>query len=510
MDATGWRLVPKGETGGVAIHLRGSRLTVGRRDGQDVCIGNPGVSREHAILARHGGAWTVRDLGSSQGTKVNGSLVQPGADIALEDGTTIEFGPCLYKLEESGGASQSLRTISEGDAPDGDIHAIDTDVSKLKDQMTFVLKLNERLAEARTVDAIWETALDALQSATGFRNVACLTGTQSDGTLLPVAARGDIVRGGQVRVSGTLMQKAEQTQLPFAWDRRASREELSRSIAENRLEQVCIAPVRHRDRRYGYLVMDSRGEGVARLESDVAGVLLWLVALTVGGRLDVVQEMSDRLRAERERSLLFEGALRSLVNFVEEKDVYTRQHSLRVATIAELIARHAGWDEERRERVLLAGRVHDIGKVITRQEVLTKPGKLTDEEFGEIKAHPETGYKILNGAFGWHEDVLHAIRHHHEKWSGAGYPHGLRGEEIPLFARLLAFADVFDALTSARSYRAAMTTSLALEIMRKDIGTHFDPELAAVFFAIPIEELEACRAGGEWETAKPPDATPTA
>ena len=133
--------------------------------------------------------------------------------------------------------------------------------------------------------------------------------------------------------------------------------------------------------------------------------------------------------------------------------------------------------------------LHDIGKLGVPEYVLLKPGRLTDEEFAKVKKHPEIGAAILDPVdFPW--PVLPVVKYHHEKWDGSGYPEGLKGEEIPLTARILAVGDVYDALTSNRSYRHAMTHEEALETIREGVGTHFDPKVAEAFFDV-IEDVVA-------------------
>ena len=127
----------------------------------------------------------------------------------------------------------------------------------------------------------------------------------------------------------------------------------------------------------------------------------------------------------------------------------------------------------------LSGLLHDVGKIAVPDAILNKPGKLTADEFEEMKKHPGHGSRILeniqNAAV---KAVLPGVKHHHETWDGRGYPDGLRGEDIPMLARLIGIADFYDALTSARSYRAAMSHDEAVELIRRAAGTHFQDSLA--------------------------------
>ena len=132
--------------------------------------------------------------------------------------------------------------------------------------------------------------------------------------------------------------------------------------------------------------------------------------------------------------------------------------------------------------VLTAALLHDVGKIGVPNYILRKPGKLTDEEYKAIKQHPMMGAVIV-GAVSGLEETLDAIRHHHERWDGKGYPYGLRGEEIPLLARLMAVADAYSALTTDRPYRKGMDAVRALAILEDGAGTQWDPACVSAFLA---------------------------
>jgi HD-GYP domain-containing protein (c-di-GMP phosphodiesterase class II) len=156
------------------------------------------------------------------------------------------------------------------------------------------------------------------------------------------------------------------------------------------------------------------------------------------------------------------GVVRSMINALDAKDAYTSGHSDRVALMGQRIGEQMGLDERTCQQLYMSGLLHDIGKIGVPDDVLGKPGKLTDEEFEQIKRHPVIGYDILK-----HLDqlsyALPGVLHHHESFDGTGYPHGLAGEEIPLFGRILAVADAFDAMTSDRPYRSGMPFLKAVE-----------------------------------------------
>jgi HD-GYP domain-containing protein (c-di-GMP phosphodiesterase class II) len=166
----------------------------------------------------------------------------------------------------------------------------------------------------------------------------------------------------------------------------------------------------------------------------------------------------------------------------EFRDSTTYNHLIRMSLYSYLIAKEMGFDEEWCEKLKLAAPMHDIGKLGIKDMILLKPAKLTDEEFEEMKKHTIYGYEILKDST---IDILKMASNvalcHHEKYDGTGYPRGLKGEEIPIEARIVAVADVFDALTSRRPYKEPYEIERAVEIIEKDSGKHFDPKVVQAF-----------------------------
>ena len=171
---------------------------------------------------------------------------------------------------------------------------------------------------------------------------------------------------------------------------------------------------------------------------------------------------------------------------IESKDRYTQGHCERVADIACALAAEAGLDQQSLFWFRIGAMLHDVGKLVVPSEILNKPSRLTTEEWELMKQHPRVGVEMLADIeFPW--DVRPIVEFHHERWDGAGYPQGLKGEEIPRTARILCVADVYDALTSERSYKKAFTHDEALEIMRRDVGKQFDPELFTMFEKVSVQ-----------------------
>ncbi|MFY0543194.1 HD-GYP domain-containing protein [Brevibacillus sp. H7] len=186
--------------------------------------------------------------------------------------------------------------------------------------------------------------------------------------------------------------------------------------------------------------------------------------------------------------------LTAMAASIDARDHYTSGHSQRVAHWGREIAMSIGLPKEKVDEVYFGGILHDIGKIGIEDEILNKEGKLTPEEYDKIKQHTVIGYEIMQQA-GLFNELLPAIRSHHERIDGRGYPDGLCGEEIPLVARILAISDAFDAMVADRPYRKGLPIEKALEEIKKGAGTQFDQSLAHHFISIidrlPKEELEA-------------------
>lgn len=182
------------------------------------------------------------------------------------------------------------------------------------------------------------------------------------------------------------------------------------------------------------------------------------------------------IQAEKIR-LSFMNALGSLASALEAKDTYTGGHSNRVADISGAVAAAMSLSEEMVEKIKLAGLVHDVGKIGIREDILNKPGRLTEEELRHVQQHSEIGEQILLPIAG-DEEIIRMVRGHHERYDGTGYPDRLKQDEIPLGARIIAVADSFEAMVSERPYRKAMSEKDALAEIRRSRGTQFDPAVA--------------------------------
>lgn len=205
---------------------------------------------------------------------------------------------------------------------------------------------------------------------------------------------------------------------------------------------------------------------------------------------------NSRLYEERRTMLL--SLIRSLTATLDARDPYTAGHSERVTRYSLMIAEELGMPEEFREALEWGGLLHDIGKIGIRDNILLKQERLTLEEVGKLKEHPAIGANIIDMMEPKHllHDAKMVARHHQEKWDGSGYPDGLKGEEIPPAARMVAIADAFDAMTTDRPYSKGRPFEVALAEIERCAGTHFDPVFAHAFVRAMRRHLERNGAAG--------------
>lgn len=182
--------------------------------------------------------------------------------------------------------------------------------------------------------------------------------------------------------------------------------------------------------------------------------------------------------------------IRTLTKTIDAKDHYTNGHSMRVASYAEKIAHKLGKPKSFRDKVYYAGLLHDVGKINVPEEVINKKGKLTDEEYAQVKVHPIAGFQILRDVEDADSFISDAARYHHERFDGRGYPCGLAGDDIPEVARIVGMADAYDAMASNRSYRSALPQSVIVDEIKRNRGRQFDPRMADAMLELIGEDQE--------------------
>lgn len=266
------------------------------------------------------------------------------------------------------------------------------------------------------------------------------------------------------------------------------------------INNILCVPMKYRDDPIGVITLGDKCSGEPFWVSDAK--ILFSLAILVSTTI-------QNARFLNQLQDLFITTVSSLSSAIDEKDTHTEGHSKRVTELALDIAKKLNLSEKDRNILELAARLHDLGKIGVSEAILSKPGKLNDEEWKIMKAHPLKGVKILQPAEDIKETlsavqkarllipkedmkkIIPGIKHHHERYDGKGYPDGLQGEDIPLMARIIAVADAFDAMTSSRPYRPAMSEKEAIEELVRNAGYQHDPNIVEAFLQIRKEKRKS-------------------
>ncbi|MGH9371558.1 MAG: HD domain-containing phosphohydrolase [Vicinamibacterales bacterium] len=471
----------------------GARLTVGRVRECEIHLEDQAVSRRHCAIEARGNDLLVTDLDSVNGTFVNERLVRTSS---LRPGDRIRVGSTEMEIGGSAPASHGLDPLltAEDSTMASVIRkrfeparfdwlttisgAIDTStdlglLQRAQRHLTMLHRVSGVLASARGMPELADAILGAILEVTGGDRAAIVVrrrDPEADGVEV-AAARGRVPSLDRFTVSRTLVSDViDKGVSTFASDAiNDQRFSSGASVVVQRVRSVMCVPLRTTDDILGALYVDSLSAAGQFTEADLE--LLAALGNQAGVALHRV-----RLMGELERMLI--DTIRAIAATIDAKDGYTHRHSERVAALSRRIALELGLSADEQQTAQIAALLHDVGKIAVPDSILNKPGRLTPEEFEEMKKHPAHGARILSNIQSPSVTaVLPGVKYHHERWDGSGYPEGLRGEGIPLLGRLLGIADFFDALTSARAYRPAMPTARAIELIEKESGAHFDPRV---------------------------------
>lgn len=250
------------------------------------------------------------------------------------------------------------------------------------------------------------------------------------------------------------------------------------------VREIISVPIREGNRLFGWLLaLNHTGAGdITNSEAEFGTVEACLMASVA----TILGIHCGNIALYHEQSEFFSSVVRALTSAIDAKDPYTCGHSDRVARLSVAIARELGCDKDELNTIYLSGLLHDIGKIGIDDTVLRKPGALTAEEFEHIKTHPDLGCRILDGVKQL-DKVMPVVRHHHEAWNGKGYPVGLKEEECPFLARIVAVADSIDAMSSDRPYRKGMSDDKLDAILKEGAGKQWDPKIIEAAFQVRDE-----------------------
>ncbi|MDA1184059.1 MAG: HD domain-containing protein [Acidobacteria bacterium] len=456
----------------------GSAQTVGRGQRADVIVNDASLSRLHARVAvDQDGQVSVDDLGSTNGVFVNGTE-QLSAYLMLGD--SVRFGRVEY-LVSQGGESESA---AEADVPVVS-HTVMRRMALSEAPKVDGLVLQALLATSREMMAfddlpvLLERVLDRLSSILKPDRAAILLVDPDTGAIVPRAVRPSGAYSSVSEfASSTVVRQAMESQDAFIVHdvRSDSRFQEAASVLLAGVRSVICVPLLGRHGPIGALYADK--VGLEQFAPDLAEY-----ASAFAGHAAAALETAQ-LYDDRERH--FRATLQAFAKAIDARDSYTAGHSERVTAYTLVLARQSGQYATEFETIRRAGLLHDIGKVGVPDAVLLKPGRLDVEERKVIEAHVTIGYDMLV-SLPFLGASLPAVRGHHERWDGKGYPDCLAGTDIHPHARLMAVADSYDAMTSARPYRDAMPAEEAARRVRADSGAQFDPSVVALFDAVEEE-----------------------
>jgi HD-GYP domain-containing protein (c-di-GMP phosphodiesterase class II) len=462
------------------------------------------VSRRHAEVRSTAQGWRVRDLGSTNGTFINGSRLGPGEwpvrvhDILRCGNVTLVVDMLREgKEEEEGTAPASDNMLVEAVASntwEDAIRGLAFDRNRSPrpgEQLLALLRAGHHLCSLENEEDLLHSILnDAVSTLDAQRGAIVLAEGPSEGPTGPLRLRALASGHSQVPsrpgFSQNLAQRSYNRGESILCCSVEEDPELAgaRSIAEGTMASVLCILLRTPRKKLGVLHLD-RGPLQKPFTKDELHLADAMAAHVSAGI-----ESAQLLKKQRE---LFYATITMLAQAVEMRDEYTGNHTARVTEFSYLLAEQLDIPHEDLRWIRIGTPLHDIGKIFIDDSILKKPGKLTPAEFEIMKTHTTKGAKMIEQVV----DLALArpiVLSHHERWDGKGYPEGLKGEEIPRLARIVAVADAFDAMTTDRPYRKGMSAEAAFAEVEKMRGLQFDPEAATAFLKIKariIQEMQS-------------------
>lgn len=508
--ATERLLVLNGPLEGQAIPIDGV-VTIGRAPDNRLHLDDLQVSRKHAIIEQGPRGTVLRDLGSGNGTYIDNRRV---LETRLSNGTIIRIGQQDLRFETDATPATDADNLGDSgvrfqsgpqqavtaDAAENlcatffDMPSRSTtaqDLAEMQRRLKAVYAANQAISAERDVTRLFELVMDQIFSlvpahngviilrekqsaAAGRRTTTFMRLDQNsslDGLITEYVRSG--VNGGEVTISSSIVRRAiENKEAVLTVDAAddARFESGASIISENIASAMCV-PLIYQEDVLGVIYLDTRGTTNAFVSRDLE--LICAIAGPAATSICNAQYV-------RKLDQAYQDTLIVLANAIELRDHYTVGHNWRVAKYSVEIARELGWSPEKLKEVEMACVLHDVGKVAVDDAVLRKPDKLTEEEYAQMKIHPERGAALLQDVEALHPLIPYCL-YHHERVDGKGYPYGLKGEEIPIEGRLVGVADCWDALTSNRPYRKGMDSERAIKIIEEGRGTQFDVMCADAF-----------------------------
>jgi putative nucleotidyltransferase with HDIG domain len=473
-------------------------LRAGRLATLEIVLDDSSVSRRHAEIRATNGGWRVRDLGSTNGTFLNGTRLGPG-ETPVRPHDIIRFGNVtivvdqlkeIKENEDDEGCPIENMAVADAvsrsweDAICGEAFAKDQS-PRPGEQLLVLLRAGHHLVHLESEEELLHTILnEAVGALDAQRGAIVLSDDPHEPLRLRALANGP--QSSQVAsrtgFSQSLAQRCFQRGESILCCSVDDDAELlaARSIAEGTMSSVMCVLLRTPRKRLGVLHLD-RGplqEPFTKEDLRLADALAAHVSFGI--------ESAQMLRKQRD---LFYATIMMLAQAVEMRDSWTGGHTARVTEYSFLLAQQMQLSDKELRLIRIGTPLHDIGKIGIEDKILCKPTKLTPDEFEIMKTHTTKGAKIIEQVAELSE-VIPIVRSHHERWDGLGYPDGLSGTTIPQLARIVAVADAFDAMTSDRPYRKGLPADFAFAEVEKQRGKQFDPTAATAFLQIKQRILQ--------------------
>jgi len=453
---------------GVVLQAIDYRTLQAERAGLPVLSRPSGLAAVAALLVFVAGGWVngrVREHRSLAHAGVAlGALALSGASVTW--GGWL-FSPLLALVAAGGQLVAGIEAVRQ---------RMGIDLAARERSLATVLQVGERTARTEESDDPLEASLTLLADVVGARGAALLRTTPGG-------------RWDERRLDWSPDGHRVQVEPEVADDSLAQRQV---RVLERTAGVTVHAPLWVGDTPVGLLALDCAHRRLDDVQLRTVATVASQMALSARN-MRLVEDLQDTLASSVE----------AIASAVEARDGYTEMHCRRLALFSVSMARRMAFSDEEIDGIRLGALLHDVGKIGVRDEILLKPGRFSDAERLAMQRHVEIGHRIVRPIHGLTPCTLHCVRHHHEKWDGTGYPDALAGDAIPVEARIVSIVDVWDALSTARPYKKAFEQSRVVEILEKDRGTHFDPELLDLFFHVLDEEgdemlaLVAKSAGGK-------------
>jgi len=492
----------KGRT--VAFEPANLPLTIGRDPENVIVLDHTAISRFHCRITSEKDQYFVQDLDSTNGTYLNGRRVarerlSPGDELIIANigivveatnSTIGETRPAMNVTvsidAQPGKASVTHSKSAEESGTEEFLAGFGNDALSASRALQVLYKADNAFKNIEDLNLLLDNLLDIImESIPASRGFVFLIQRDS-GALMPYARRPiGIAQGaddGEIVVSQTIIQTAVRNKTSIISSDALVDERFihSRSVAALHVRSAMCAPLVSRNGVLGLVYVDSHKANVfARRDLALFSALALKVAIAVDNA-----RLYDDLRG------LFYNTVETLVRTIQAKDQYTAGHSTRVSRYALMIADKLGLATKEKHQLYLAAMLHDIGKIGVPDDLLNRPGKLSKAEMERVRSHVQVGASMIE-MLGEMHAIVPLIRHHHECYDGSGYPDGLKGEQIPLVSRIIAVADMYDAMTSDRPYRKRRSHQAAVDEILAASGVQIDPRVTNAFLEVLKEIVPA-------------------